>query len=274
MWRKLVAFVIIIVLTLSPIPVLAVEIEVTVTAKPAISGGITDFTIIYVSETQLDFSWAFSGGAVNIMIRGKYDGYADNIPNPETEPSDGYLVYYGSATTCSDTSMDFDNNPGAIYYTAWAQRADGTWYTNVYTGEEESAIMTLLGFIVLALGLSFLGAKSSYWILKFLAGAIWWVFGIYWINYPPSVVTEGSSTDKAVIVFLFITGAVFWLWTFWNARRDNGVEVGGRLRFPFMKTDEQEAEYKARTQRVSRSERVRRYQDRVDDALNGRVRRR
>ena len=91
------------------------------------TGGISNFTVTYVTDTDMHLSWSFIGDAVNIMIRSKYGSYPANIPNSTTTPSDGNLVYYGSGTSFDDTSMNFDQNPGSLYYSAWAQKADGTW---------------------------------------------------------------------------------------------------------------------------------------------------
>jgi hypothetical protein len=268
---SIVSVIIIIITMLLPVaPVLAdTYVDISVYAKGLTSVGIVNFTITYISETQLDFGWSYGVNTTAIMIRGKYGVYPDNISASNETPSDGYLVYSGNSTSCSDTSMDFDLNSGAIYYRAWAQLADGSWVITPEEGWKESEIMTLLAFIAMALGMSFLASKSSYYVLKFLAGMSWWAFAIYWINNTPSSITDGSSTDTAVIVLLFVIGIAFVFMPFWYTKVENGQERGGRMRLPFMKTDAQEDADKKRAYRPSRNERTSAYEDRITNAMSG-----
>ena len=269
MWKRILLIVYIVVLLFVGMPQLALadSIDITVVARPYIGGGITDFVITYVSETQLDISWSFTGDAVNIMIRGKYGDY------PE-DRDDGYLVYYGSDVTTSDTNMDFDENPGPLYYRAWGQKVDEVWYEDYQDGYEESAILTLIAFIIFAGIMSYIGSRSTYWILKFLAGGAWFAFAIYWINNPPSTIVQGSATDTVVIVLLFVIGLAFMFMPFWYPQRENGQEIGGRLRLPFMKTDEQEALDNQQRYSPTMRERNENHRDRVNNALRGNIRRR
>ena len=263
MWKHILLIVYIVAMLVVGMPQLALaeSIEITVVAKPHIGGGISDFVITYVSETQLDISWSFVGDAVNIMIRGEYGGY------PE-DRDDGYLVYYGSGVTTSDTSMDFDENPGPLYYRAWGQKADETWYEDYQGGYEESEIMTMLGLIVLALGSSWVGLKSSYWILKLLAGGTWGILAVYLVNNP---LGGDASQPLQTVALLIITAfaAAMAFMPFWYDKQ----EGRGRLRLPFMQTDEQEEQSMAASRRPSMTERNADYEERVKNALNGRIRR-
>lgn len=159
------------------------SVNVTVTAVPWISSGITNFTITYISETQLDLSWVFIGDGVNIMIRGSYDGYPDDIPNEDTTPSDGHQVYYGSGTSFSDTSMNFEENAGILYYKAWAQKATGKWYTVPESGEQEGISVTLLAFIIAAIALTIatFAIKRGRSLVSIVAAGVWMILGVY--NY-------------------------------------------------------------------------------------------
>lgn len=131
-----------------------------------------------------------------------------------------------------------------------------------------------VGYVLslLILGLSMIAAKSSYYILKFMAGVAWLAMAIYWISDTPSSIVQGSVTDKVVIIFLIFMGVAFILMPFWYPKRQNGDEVGGRLRLPFMPTDEEEEE--STRDLPTRSDRNRSYQDRVNSALRGETRRR
>lgn len=150
--------------------------EVSVTATPKFTDGITNFTVTYVNETQIDLSWGFSGDAVNIMIRAKYGEYPDDIPDEDTAPTDGYLVYYGSGTSCSDTSVNFDENVSTLFYKAWGQKASGKWYTDTSTGEQESE-MLLLGILA---GLALIPLIASF-ALKSGRKILCWVSAGGWI---------------------------------------------------------------------------------------------
>jgi len=148
---------IILIIVISATPVMgATWQEVTIIATPMVSGGIADFTIEYVSDSCMRLSWTLTGDAVNIMIRAKYGMAPDNIPDSLTAPSDGYLVFYGdgiATTTIDDTSLDLTNNVGPIFYAAWAQKADSSWYTDQESLSEESraVIILTIGLITLAL---------------------------------------------------------------------------------------------------------------------------
>jgi hypothetical protein len=176
--------------------------EITIVANPLVTGGIANFTITYISETQLDFDWGYTGDATHIMIRGKYGDYPANITDPWTDPSDGYLVYYGVDTSASDTSMDFDANPGPIYYSAWAQKDNGMWYMDMESGWEESAIVTLIALILLALGLMIVGYVFKRQAFAFGAVGGWLLIGVY--SYTRSV----AVWDIYFTLFFFCMGLV------------------------------------------------------------------
>jgi hypothetical protein len=168
-----------------------VSVHITVTAVPKITGGISNFIVTYVNDKHLDLSWTLTGAAVKIMIRGKYGSYPADIPNEHTAPSDGYLVYYGNAGSCSDTIVNLDDpgdanisdtsdTPFTIYYKAWAQKGGGTWFVSTSTGSEESRTLTFLAFVVLALGLmiaAFVTKGTSSGMLR-IASVIAWIIMI------------------------------------------------------------------------------------------------
>lgn len=267
MWKWLKGFVVgfILLLTLAT-PVLADVVTVTLYATP-ISYGLTDFTITYVSDTELDFSWGYSANVTKAMIRGKYGKYPSDIPDIHTEPSDGYLVYYGTETTANDTSMDFDQNPGAIYYKAWGQMDDGTWRTTAKSGWKESAVMTLIAVLLFCGVMSFIALRSSFFGLKLVAGISWFTFFIYFKTTPPSIITEGSAAHTAILVTAIGFGIMIILAGLgrgiqrtekWNEKGETQVSEGFNFKLPDwlnasedspearkQKTDENLAEYKA-----------------------------
>ena len=153
--------------------------DVVITATPMVTTGISNFTITYTSHTQMDLSWSYSALAVQIMIRAKYGGYPADIPDEDTAPTDGYLVYYGAGVAISDTSMDFDQNPGPLYYKAWGQKATGKWYVTTSTGWKESTGMVLLTLALLAISLTIAMFLSRNAMLGFPCVIFWVILGAY-----------------------------------------------------------------------------------------------
>lgn len=122
---------------------------------------------------------------------------------------------------------------------------------------------------IVAIGISFVASRSTYWILKFMAGLFWWVVALFWVSNAPAGITKGSPEDIAIIIALFFVGIAFMLMPLWYTKLQNGREIGGRLRLPFMRNDEQEEEERMRRYLPSRSERVDRYVSRLESALRG-----
>lgn len=164
------------------IAIYADTVQITVTATPKVTGGISNFTVTYVNDTQLDLSWILTGDAVNIMIRAKYSEYPDDISNPATTPSDGYLVYYGSGSSVSDTSMNLDEHAGVLYYKAWAQKADTTWYINTETGEGEGIGMILIALIFLSVSFTIASGVLRKGWLAFTGAGAWAATAVYCYN--------------------------------------------------------------------------------------------
>ena len=190
------------------------------------TGGISNFTVTYVTDTDMHLSWSFIGDAVNIMIRSKYGGYPANIPNSTTTPSDGNLAYYGSGTSFDDTSMNFDQNPGSLFYSAWAQKADGTWYTNLSTGSEESRVVLFIAFVVIALGLTiaaFMAKTTASGMLR-IASVVAWLIMIplaFGQNWPSSntYLPAASALFCAAMMLIMVVATVTYYIDWRNTRR-------------------------------------------------------
>lgn len=215
--------IIILIVLLWATPVLAVDPDyevVTIYATPGASGGITGFTITYISDTQLDLNWGFAGDAINVMIRAKYGAYPANIPDIFTEPSDGYLVYSGNATSVSDTSMNFDQNPGILYYVAWAQKADGTWFTDIHTGWKESKEVILIALILLCAVVSYFSLRSSNILLGLGASLTWILLLVYTRSNPIGGVATGSFADELVVYICWIFAVLLPFMAMFRGRRE------------------------------------------------------
>ncbi len=264
MWKRII-LIILLAMLLFATPVLAADsVDITVTAQGIVSGGITDFTIIYVTDTRLDLTWTLGDNISKIMIRAKYGEYPADITADNETPSDGYLVYYGSGNSTSDTSMNLDQNPGPIYYRAWAQRVDGGWVTTPSEGWKESKVMTLLAIIGVATVLSFIGVK--YTQMRLIAGMAWWFVAVYWVYSPPSAIAKGSPPDVFAIVLFIAAGAIMLFWPFFSSRV-NGVESGSGLRVSIDRLLGRQERAPRVSPNQARYNRNAAYRDRVNRAL-------
>jgi hypothetical protein len=253
-------------------PTIVMSATITVTNAPdyVYSGGIINFTITPVGDNQLDFSWGYSGNVTGIMIRGKYAAYPDNIPDIHTEPSDGFLIYSGNATS---TSWYFDENISDLFIRAWGHNSNGTWRMDTNTGIKGTT-MTLIALFLVCGILTYVGVRSSYYPLKFFAGVSWLFMMIYWLGNPPSSIVVGSTTHTVgMLIFIGMSLAMI-LMPFWYTKNKDGVEIG-RFRVPFLSpTEEDEEAERQRRHTPSRQERTNAYADRLDAALRGERRRR
>jgi hypothetical protein len=196
-WKWLVIILITIGLSITPAAVFAdTTAVINVTNTPLFTQGIKTFTITYVSDTEMDLAWTVDATAANVMVRAKYGQYPADIPDENTAPTDGYLVYYGTDLSAMDTSMDFDENAGAIYYKAWAQKADGTWYTTTSTGSEESREVVLIGLIALGAIGSIFAIYKRQLLFAVGASAVWFLLIAFTRSNPLPNTAIGSSTDS------------------------------------------------------------------------------
>lgn len=120
------------------------------------------------------------------MVRAKYGGYPTDIPDQNTSPFDGYLVYYGGGNTVSDTNMDFNNTTLQVFYKAWAQKLDGTWYTDTSSGSKESVNLIELAHnigqflpLLIVLGFTLIAYITHWKLLIFLAGLMIMFYAFY-----------------------------------------------------------------------------------------------
>jgi hypothetical protein len=240
------------------------SVEISVIAQGIASAGIFNFKIVYVTEQRFDLSWILGSNVTSVMIRAKYNKYPNDITSTNETPSDGYLVYYGNGTSVSDTSMDLDQNPGGIYYRAWAQLGDGSWVITPSQDWKESKVMTLLGVLAIASVFTMVGIK--YKIMRTVAAVAWIFVGLYWLQARPSSITAGTPADTAAIVLFFIAAAVVFVWPFTSSNGSNG-EVGARFRLSMDRFMGREETPPSRS--PNRGERIAAYRERLDRADRG-----
>jgi hypothetical protein len=150
----------------------ATSVDIIITASGYVCGIPGGLTITYISDYEVGISWIKGEGAVNTMIRAKYGG----VP---TSTTDGYLVYYGDEENCSDTTMNFDEYVGKIYYSAWSENENGVFTQEYTSGEVEGISMQLLAFVLLCLGLTIGGYALKKTFIAMAAVGGWLVLLFY-----------------------------------------------------------------------------------------------
>lgn len=167
MWRMVLISMAISVAMLVPSSVNAdTSAEVTVTAVGYICEAPGGFTLTYVNDHEVGISWTKGEGAANTLIRAKYGSYPEDA-------DDGYLVYYGDGESCSDTAVSLDETATAVHYRAWSEDEHGAVTAEWAEGTMEGIGMTLIGFVILALGLTVMAFLFKRIPLFFLSGLGW-----------------------------------------------------------------------------------------------------
>lgn len=154
-------------MVLSPLPVKAVVIE----AVPYIGGGgITSFDATVINDQEVLLEWAVEPLTTSVMIRGKYS----DVPMSMQE---GHLIYEGPLLEFTDTSMNFDESLGKLYYRIWAKSGQGIWIDYEVNIAVVEGLM--IGLLLLLLVVTFFAYKvlNSYFC-KIMASMIWMVIGI------------------------------------------------------------------------------------------------
>jgi hypothetical protein len=137
-----------------PSPGLA-SVDVTITVTPGFHGGPLDFTLTYLSDTDIQADWTPDADSINTLIRVGFGDYPDN-------PTSGYEVYYGDGVTAHDLSNNLDAN-GEAYYSAFQEYDTGfsTEYATGYIkGEGMTAIATNMEMIFVFMVIAALNALA------------------------------------------------------------------------------------------------------------------
>lgn len=120
--------------------------------------------------------------------------------------------------------------------------------------------------VILAIGLSLVAVRTSYYILAFFAGVAWWGLAAYWMHDP---IVGGDPVDNIMLVFAIFAGVAMMFKMGWKTKMVDGREVGSfAIRLPSVfggQSEEDEVEAtNSRDWHIRRSK----YQER----LNGRSR--
>lgn len=154
-----------------------------------------DFVVTYISDNELELTWALGQYAENTLVRGA-------IGRCPEDRNDGYLVYYGSGTNATDwvrVGVDLD-----ICYVAWSEGVDGQWSNPVEArGNYVSSSFLFFGFIVLAFGLTFLSYKRPHVLVSMGAGLSWLAMG-FWLLIGDIDNLDISDSWVTILVWVFI----------------------------------------------------------------------
>lgn len=109
--------------------------------------------------------------------------------------------------------------------------------------------------------MSFIAYKSSYWIMKFLAGIMWFVLGMWWVANP--IISTPSPAQNGLIIGIFIIGVAFIFMPFWFTKESNGEEHS-HFRLPGISHEEE-----PEVPMMTREQRITAHREKVNKALNG-----
>ncbi len=127
-------------------------------------------------------------------------------------------------------------------------------------------------FAMIAIGMSFVSARSSYYPLKIVTGLCWLVVAFFWLANTPTGIAKDSPANTAIIITLFFISIAFMFFAFWTTK--SGQEVGRGFRLHFTHSEEDEEAERQRSYQPDRYERNMAYRSKVNSALRGERRRR
>lgn len=175
--------------------------SVTVTANPRIY--VTGLTATYISDYEIDLSWAMAANVTNVMVRAKWGSTPINR-------NDGILVYYGNGTSMThflESSLAFATEP--LYYVIWSQKDDGTWLDGMQSagGDFMSSTVLFIVVAILTLGLSLAYTWKRQGFFAYAASVFWLFLGIiaYQTSASPSPL---EMTDIYMGLFWVCVGMV------------------------------------------------------------------
>jgi len=128
----------------------------------------------------------------------------------------------------------------------------------------------MVGDTILAMAaiLTYFASRTSYHVLKVLAGAAWVGLGVWW-SYTPFA-PQGSPTMTIVLTVVFMAGVAIFFWGLWEVKYDkSGKEVGGRLHLPFITKSYGEESEVPDSPITTLRQRNTKYQARLDAASRG-----
>ena len=176
--------------------------EVTITVSAWTIGYPSNFTLTYISDSQVDLAWTKAVGTENTLIRAA----SGHVPVDRT---DGYQVYYGDGESHSDTALTLAS-PEIVYYRAWGETAGGSWSPLFASGDTEdfmSASFLFLGWILLSGLLTHFALRVNLMLFRLAAALSWVGLGI-WLLLSDSTNLQMSDTWTQVLGTVFLVVAI------------------------------------------------------------------
>lgn len=125
-------------------------------------------------------------------------------------------------------------------------------------------------FGLLLIGMTMVAVRSSYYILRFFAGAMWWAFGVWLVSNP--LVSGADPINDIMVILCFFGGLALMLMMGWRTSTNNGREIGEfNIRLPRLfggRSEEDEVEEARRNARTWRDRRAI-YRDRLNNTIKG-----
>lgn len=175
-WTRLLVLIILLPILLWAIPVQAGSSDtVVITATGWVCEAPGGFTVTYVNDYEVGLSWAKGEDAINTMVRAAYG----RMPESRT---DGYLVYYGEESYCSDTAVNLDETMANIYYRAWAQNDAGTWGEGSASGLLENMAVQQIAGVIFIISITALALWRKGIMLYIAGNLVCFFFSARWFT--------------------------------------------------------------------------------------------
>ena len=217
----------------------------------------TNFILTQVGLDTVTANWTMGVQATTTVIRGKEGSYPLSI-------TDGFEVYNGAGTSENFTGLHL--GIGNYFYRAWGYNALG--YSVNYVENKIGGVIMYFGVLVLlAVVVSFISIKTSYYLLRFLAGVAWIGLAIYWNAEP--IFATGSDTHTIFYLLFWGLGIGMMFMIMWRTSKDDGGSFNIRVPRVFGGTSEADELASARMRGMSYSDRRDAYAQRVNGAIRG-----
>lgn len=177
--------------------------DVTITASGYVCEAPGGFTITYVNDYEVQLDWNVGTDAVNTMVRAAYGRFPTDI-------TDGYQVYYGNGTTCTDDATSLAS-PDIVYYRAWSQNAAGLWNEITYAEDDTGDIMSVsflfVGWISLAIFLTWFSSRRPEILVRLVSGLTWMALG-FWTLLGGITNIDMINSWNQILVWVFFIMAI------------------------------------------------------------------
>lgn len=124
----------------------------------------------------------------------------------------------------------------------------------------------LFTIVAIALAVTYIGTRTSYYFFRFFAGACWWWLGVYLLQNP--IEAGASPINDIAIVLCFVGGLGVMFWIGWHTNQSGEGRFNIRIPTVFGGTSEEdEARQRLRGSYSSRREN---YRQRLNNTIRGR----